>query len=329
MKTYDLNLLAALDALLATASVTAAAERVHLSTPAMSHALARIREVFGDPILVRAGRAMVPTARALALADPVRRLLADAQALRVGDDAQAWSAQARRFVVRAPEGYAVVFGVAMLESLQSRMPQASLQLLPSTYQDAAALREARIDLDIGMGLAEDVDTTSLVLSQQSMVGVAGADHAVLQGRLTAKRWAAARHVDVVLRPGERSAVDLALARRGLQRTVALAVPNAYSALLAAARSDLLACVTERMARSMAESLGLQVFALPLALEPQLVRMVWHRRHAADPAHAWLRECLAGVLNASPMAPKLLPAWGAPAVPLKPPAASTAPASRSR
>ena len=308
MKTYDLNLLTTLDALLATGSVTAAAERVHLSTPAMSHALARIREAFGDPILVRAGRAMVPTARALALAEPVRQLLAQAESLRAGADAQDWPAQARRFVVRAPEGYAVVFGAAALQALRVRMPLACLQLLPATHQDPLALREARIDVDIGTGLAEDAETEALVLSQQAMLGAARSGHPVLQARLTPKRWAAAQHVDVAPRPGETPAADAALAQRGLRRTVDLAVPNAYAALIAAARSDLLACVNERMARGMAGALQLQVFDIPLPLPPQPVRMVWHRRHAADPAHAWLRECLGQVLSGAGEAPKVVPAW---------------------
>lgn len=308
MKTYDLNLLAALDALLATGSVTAAAARVHLSTPAMSHALARIREVFGDPILVRAGRAMVPTARALALAEPVRRLLEDAQALRAGADAEQWPTRARSFVVRAPEGYAVVFGSAWLQALQGRMPLANLQILPATYVDATALREGRIDVDIGTGLAGDGETEARVLSQQPLLGVARAGHPLLAARLTARRWAAARHVDVVPRPGERSVADQALAERGLERRVVLAVPNSYSALLAAAQSDLVACVGERMARSLAAPLGLATFAIPLPLPPQPVRMVWHRRHAADPAHAWLRECLAQAMRGPVAPPPLPPDW---------------------
>lgn len=314
MKTYDLNLLTALDALLATGSVTAAAERVHLSTPAMSHALARIREVFGDPILVRAGRAMVPTARALALAEPVRGLLEQAQALRAGTDAAQWATRSRSFVVRAPEGYAVVFGTAWLQALQARMPQASLQILPATYMDATALREGRVDVDIGTGLASDGETEERVVSQQPLLGAARAGHPLLATRLTVRRWAAARHVDVVLRPGERSVADAVLAERGLQRRVELTVPNSYSALLAAAQSDLLACVSARMARSLAGPLQLHTFTVPLALPPQPVRMLWHRRHAADPAHAWLRTCLGQVLHAPVAVPAVLPDWARPGPP---------------
>lgn len=299
MNTYDLNLLTALDALLATGSVTQAAERMHLSTPAMSHTLARIREAFGDPILVRAGRKLVPTPRALALIEPVRQLLAQAQALRAPTDAQDLAGVRRRFVVRAPEGIAVVFGARLSLALEADMPLASLQFLPETHQDPSALRDGRIDVDLGSFRTIDPETEALVLSQQELVGAVRAGHPLLEGkgkrtglgRQAVERFAAARHVDVTPRPGEVSAVDTALAAVGRQRQVALLVPSTFSALIAASRSDLVACAPERTTRSMAASLGLTVFDLPIDVQHGPMRMTWHPRHNADPAHHWLRECL--------------------------------------
>lgn len=309
MNTYDLNLLTALDALLATGSVTQAAERMHLSTPAMSHTLARIRETFGDPILVRAGRKLVPTPRALALVEPVRQLLAQAQVLRAPADAQGLAAVRRRFVVRAPEGIAVVFGAGLSLALGTDMPLASLQFLPETHHDPSALRDGRIDLDVGSFRAVDPETEALVLSQQALVGAVHSGHALLQSassKVTAvERFAAARHVDVTPRPGEVSAVDVALAASGLQRQVALLVPSTFSALIAASRTELVACAPERTARAMAPSLGLAVFDLPLAVQREPMRMAWHPRHGADPAHRWLREAFQRLLND--------PHWVAPTV----------------
>lgn len=299
--TYDLNLLTALDALLATASVTAAAERMHLSTPAMSHTLARIRDAFGDPILVRAGRKLVPTARALALAAPLRQLLAQAQALRAPADVQDLAAVRRRFVLRSPEGVAVVFGASLSLTMAAEMPQASLQFLPETHHDPSGLREGRIDLDLGSFARADAETESLVLSQQAMVGAVRAGHPLLEvspdgAAITAQRFAAARHVGVTLRSGEVSVVDEALASLGLERHVALLVPSSFSALVAASRSDLVACTPERTARGMAPSLGLAVFDLPVTVPTESMRLAWHPRHAADPAHRWLRDCVQRVLN---------------------------------
>lgn len=300
-KTYDLNLLTALDALLGTGSVTAAATRMHLSTPAMSHTLARIREAFGDPILVRAGRKLVPTPRALALVEPVRALLAQAQALRAPVDAQGLAAVKRRFVVRAPEGIAVVFGASLSRALEIDMPLATLQFLPETHVDPGALREGRLDLDVGSFRSTDPETETQVLSQQTLVGAVRTGHPLLKpgkkkNPMTAQRFAAARHVGVTPRSGEVSAVDTALEQLGLERHVALLVPSSFSALIAASRTDLVASVSERTARGMAASLGLQVFELPVSVPSETMRMAWHPRQGADPAHQWLRERMQRVLN---------------------------------
>lgn len=294
--TYDLNLLIALDALLSTGSVTQAAGRMHLSTPAMSHTLARIREAFGDPILVRAGRSLVPTPRALALAEPVRALLAQARALQDPVDAGGLAGLRRRFVVRAPEGIAVVFGASLSRALEAEMPLASLQFLPETHADPGALREGRIDLDVGSFRSMDPETESLVISEQTLVGVVRAGHPLLKStrksqRLSAAQFAAARHVGITQRPGESSPVDAALEALGLQRQLALLVPSSFSALIAASRTDLVACVPTRTAHGMAASLGLVAFALPIDVQVQPMRMAWHPRHQADPAHQWLRDCI--------------------------------------
>lgn len=298
MKSYDLNLLTALDALLATGSVTAAAGRMNLSTPAMSHTLARIREVFGDAMLVRAGRRLVPTPRALALVEPVRALLAQAQALRMAPDAQSLESERRRFVLRAPDSTAVVFGAAFLQALQTRMPLASLQMLPEGYVDAGALRDGRMDLDVGYLRELEPELKSVVLSEHSLAGAVIEGHPLMRGVLTAKRFAAAQHVDVTPRSGAEAPVDAALAALGLRRQLALQVPSAHAALIAASRSNLVACVHSGAVKVMAASLGLQVFKPPFAVQATPVRMAWHPRFDADPAHLWLRECVQQVLDES-------------------------------
>lgn len=315
MKQYDLNLLAALDALLTTGSVTAAASRMHLSTPAMSHTLARIREVFGDPILVRAGRRLVPTPRALALAEPVRQLLAQAHALRdaAGQD---WQAQPRRFVVRAQEGWAVAYGANVAQALTERMPRASLQWLPEAPHDPDALREGRVDLEIGQMRTAEAPAQAVLQERQPLVGVVRPNHPLLQGRPAARSsssrrsaqqrdaqvsladYAAARHVDVSPAPGEATAVDRALAEHGLTRELVLLVPSTFTALVAASRAALVATASARTAQKIAPPLGLVAFRLPLDLQTGPTRMAWHPRHEADPAHACLRECVQAVFDSA-------------------------------
>ena len=296
MKTYDLNLLRALDALLVTGSVTAAAERMHLSTPAMSHTLARLREVFGDPLLVRAGRRLVPTSRAHALAEPVQSLLAQAEALRERAEPGDLSTVRRRFVIRAPEGVAVSYGVALIRALAERMPLSSLQFLPESHYDPMGLREGRIDLDVAMGSRHDPELQFESLTDRSLLGVVALDHPLARGRMTMRRFAAARHVDVLSHPGEASAVDAALSARGLQRHVALVVPSAFAALIACSRSDLVACAPERTAQAMSGPLGLHLFKLPLDLPASPLRLAWHPRQHHDPAHGWLRETLLAAMR---------------------------------
>lgn len=296
MKPPDLGLLAALDALLATGSVTRAAERMHLSTPAMSHTLARIRDMVGDPLFVRAGRRLVPTPRALALAEPVSRLLAQAQELLAPGAARGLAEVSRRFVVRAPDGIPVVFGAALESALREAMPRASLHFLPEGHADSDGLREGRIDVDVGGFRQQPREVEVMVLYEQKFVGAVKAGHALLQRKLSLKRFTAERHVAVTLRAGEVSRIDAALAEAGAERFVALSVPSSHGALLVASRSDLVACVPERTARAMHAGLGLELFDLPLPALLLPMALAWHPRHNADAAHAWLRGCLERVLG---------------------------------
>ena len=290
----DLNLLAALDALLSTGSVSTAAERMHLSAPAMSHTLARIREALGDPILVRAGRKLVPTPRAVALRDPVRRLIADARLLMQPDGGVPLARVAREFTVRAPEGMGIVYGATLLAALRRDMPLARLRFVPESDSDAMALREGRIDLDVGTLPDRGPEIQTALLYEQRIVGVVGAGHELLKSRITPKRLAAQQHVAVTRRAKSVEPIDNLLAGQGCARQIALTVPSAYGALMAAARSSLVACVPEPLARTVAASLGLEIFKLPMAVPAEQVLQAWHPRDDVDPAHRCLRDAVLAV-----------------------------------
>ena len=304
MKPMDLNLLRALDALLSTGSVSAAAQQMHLSTPAMSHTLARIREALGDPILVRAGRGLVPTPRAEALRAPVSRLVAEAQALMQPPGVEQLARLRREFVVRAPEGMGILYGPALLESLRKDLPQATLRFVPESDSDTAALREGRIDLDVGALPDRDPETETALLYEQQLVGVVATGHALLAARVTARRFGAQEHVAIAQRGRGADPVDGSLAAAGQRRQVVLTVPSAYGALMAVARSKLVACVPDFLARTVAARLRLQVFALPFDVPAQQVLQAWHPRFNVDPAHQCLRRCVARlspVVAAGPLA----------------------------
>jgi DNA-binding transcriptional LysR family regulator len=296
MKQLDLNLLVALDALLGTCSVTDAARRMHLSTPAMSHTLARIRDMLGDPILVRAGRKLVPTPRALALMQPVSQLLAQANALVANDSAVSLLRAQRNFVVRAPEGVSVVFGAPLAQAMQEVMPASTVQFVSEGLGEKTALREGRVDLDIGSIRHEDPEIETELLTQQTLVGAVRAGHPLLTGRLNAKRFAASRHVGVTLRHREISPVDEALVQARLTRFIAMTVHSSYGALVVAARSDLVASVPEVMARAMQVLLKLEVFDLPMRVNKVPIVLAWHPRNKVDAAQVALRTCVRHVMG---------------------------------
>lgn len=309
MKSWDLNLLRALDALLATGSVTAAAERLHLSVPATSHTLARAREAMGDPLFVRAGRRLTPTPRALAMKSTIARLLCEADALAAAPAERDVATIERVFVVRAPDGLVVAYAAALAQALHEALPRATLHFVPEGHGDRGALREERIDLDIGGFTAHDPEVEVSELSRHAPLAAVRTDHPLARGRRTLQRYLDAGHVAVAARRGELSPVDEALAQQGLERRIAITVPSSYAALVVAARSPWVATASERIVRAMAPALGLAVFELPFEAPPERLRMAWHPRHAADPAHRRLRTVVQAVLTHAPKtsSPKSAPA----------------------
>ncbi|QQX87724.1 LysR family transcriptional regulator [Cupriavidus necator] len=298
MKTYDLNLLRTLDALLAAGSVTGAAERLHLSVPATSHALARLRELTGDPLLVRAGRRLVPTPRAVALREPVAQWIAQAAALVQTPRGDDLAATERSFVVRAPDGFAIAFGAALGAALAADMPRAQLRFVTETQDDDGALRDGRVDLDIGTLRPREPEIEVVDLFPEALIAVVRAGHTFAARPATARRYAAQSHIDVQRRAGAPSAVDDALAALGLARRVVLTVAHASAAPVIAARGDFVATLSERLARAMAPGLGLALVPLPFLPRGETVVMSWHPRHAADPAHAWLRRQVPAAIAAA-------------------------------
>lgn len=294
-------MLVALDALLTEGSVNGAARAMHLSAPAMSHALARIRDVVGDPLFVRAGRGLVPTPRALEMRESVHQLVLQAQALLLpGIDAQ-FETLAREFVIRAPDGVPIIYGASLVSSLHEVMPMASLRFVPESGSDAQALRDGSIDIDVGALRDGAPEIKFEPLFEQHYVGVVRSEHPVLNHLgadtpLGFEHFTAHQHVALTQRNRSREPVDVALAMTGHCRQVMLTVPSAYGALMAASRSDLIATVHARTAQSVADTLRLRVFDLPFPVSADLVVQAWHPRQHADAAHSALRRCVKEVLT---------------------------------
>jgi DNA-binding transcriptional LysR family regulator len=287
----DFNLLIALDALLAEGSVTGAARRLSVTTPAMSRTLARIRSAFADPILVRAGRGLVPTPQALALRERVRAVVEEARALVAATGQQPLAALVRTFTVRASDAFAGAFAARLAARVAREAPGVALRFAPEGEEDVAPLRDGRVDLDLGVMGPLGPEVRVQTLFRERLVGVVRRGHPLAHGRVTAARLARERHVVVSRRGIARGPIDAELARRGLERAVALVVSGFGEALLAAAASDLVAAVPSRLARAAAETVAIDSFALPLPLPVLSVSQAWHPRLEADPAHRLLRTCV--------------------------------------
>lgn len=290
MSTPDLNLLVALDVLLAEGSVARAARRLRLSPSAMSRTLSRLREATGDPLLVRAGRDLVPTPRALELRERVGRLVRDGQAVLGPSKTLDLKRVVRTFTLRTSDGFVENFGADLLTRIGADAPGVRLRFLSKPDKDSAPLRDGAVDLETGVvGKTMGPELRAQALFQDRFIGVVRKRHALSRGTVTAARYASGKHVLVSRRDVGTGPIDDALRRLGLERDIATIV-GGYSPALALARSaDLIASVPERHTRSLRA--GMHDFALPFATPVVTVSMLWHPRLDADPAHRWLRACV--------------------------------------
>jgi DNA-binding transcriptional LysR family regulator len=292
----DLNLLVTLDVLLAEGSVARAARKLRLSPSAMSRALARLREATGDPLLVRAGRDLVPTPRALELRGTVGQLVVAGEAALRPIAAPDLKKLVRTFTLRTRDGFVETFGPALLARVGSDAPGVRLRFVEKPDKESASLREGAVDLETGVVAATSgPELRAQALFRDRWVGVVRPGHPLTKGRLTAARYAAAKHVHVSRRGAESGPVGTALEPLGLKRDIAVIV-GSFSAALALVRdTDLVATLPDR--HTTALRAGLQSFALPVAVPPFTVSLLWHPRLDADPAHRWLRDIVREVCGA--------------------------------
>lgn len=284
----DLNLLTALNALLEEGSVVSAADRLHLSQPAMSRTLGRIRRATGDQILVRTGRTMTPTPRALAMRDEVHSLVSQAHAVLSPDHELDLGTLERTFTLQCHDAVTTAIGPGLLETIRSRAPGVTLRLLVEAPSDTSDLRHGRVDLEISSAEPALPEIHFETIGHDHLVAAVRPDHPLADGELTVERYAGARHITVSRRGRLHDPVDDALAARGLRRRVVAAAPTSTAALHLVSRSDLVVAVPERMCRPTVAALGLRTLAVPLDLAPARINHAWHHRYDTDKAHAWLR-----------------------------------------
>jgi DNA-binding transcriptional LysR family regulator len=292
----DLNLLTALDALLEEGSVAGAAERVHLSPPAMSRTLGRIRKVTGDQILVRTGRAMTPTPYAVSIREQVHRLVQQAQAVLTPDQELDLSTLKRTFTLQCHDAVTTAAGPDLLTRVRIQAPAVKLRLLPEASTDTSDLRQGQVDLEVSSTEPALPDIRYETVGIDRLVVVVGPDHPCARGRMTAKRLAAADHLTVSRRGRLYDRLDDELARAGLERRVVAAAPTSTAALHIVRQTDLVVAVPERVCQPMISELGLRTRPMPVDLPPVSIIHAWHQRYDGDRAHSWLRSQVQATLD---------------------------------
>lgn len=293
----DLNLLIALDSLLAEASVAGAARRLALSASAMSRTLARLRAATGDPLLVRAGRHMVLTPYAEAIRERTQNVAHEARAVLRPSTAQTdFSSLRRTFTLRANDGFVEVFGSPLIAAVTAIAPNVCLRFAPKPEKSATHLRDGSADLEIGVLGEMGPEVRLQALFRDRFVGIVREGHPLQRdGEVTAERYVAFGHV-VASRHGRTSGpVDEALAALGLERSIVAVVPSFAAARAVARSSDLVALVPASFLGDQTEPQGhvagipIHAFELPVATGKITVSQMWHPRLEVDPVHRWLRQ----------------------------------------
>ena len=292
LETLDWNLLRTLDALLQTRSPTSAARRLGLSQSAVSHALARLREALGDPLLVRTAAGMVPTERAALLAGPLREALVQIEAAlqpQVFEPARA----ERSFRIASADYGQFLMLPLLTPQLRAAAPNVDVRMQAMQGRDGdAMLADGAVDLIFDVDRGGEGGSSSLrqrLLFEERFVCAARSGHPDIGDSLDLETFVRLPHALIAPTGTPGGVVDRILAERGLQRRVALTVPHFLVAPHVVASSDLLVTLAERLARAFAELLSLRMYEPPLALPGFRIVMRWHERQHRDPGHAWLRQ----------------------------------------
>lgn len=291
LNSLDLNLLTALDALLRDANVSRAALRMGLSQPAASHALQRLRDIFGDPLLVRTGARMELTPRAQALRAPLAQALDQVRGLFVPDDFDAARSE-RQFRLMMPDLAVELLMPPLMEKVTRLAPNVRIDVVP--WRGSAIFQQVEfartIDLVISIGNAFKAFHRQLLYTDSDALAVRSG-HPVGAKLKRRETFLAARHVGVIIGGLAEDLIDTWLHAKGIERHIALVVPGYLEALHVAARTDLVAFVPRRLITALSKQLGLVAVTPPLdpGIDEQF--MFYPTRAQMDPGSIWLRRLM--------------------------------------
>jgi LysR family transcriptional regulator, mexEF-oprN operon transcriptional activator len=291
----DLNLLVAFDALLTERSVTRAAARIGLGQSAMSHNLGRLRALFGDELLTRGPDGMRPTPRALALLDPVRVTLAQIQAAVLQREAFDPATAERTFRVGLADSIEVAIVPSLMAQLRREAPRVALRLRPlNRLTILDALDIGALDLGIGVFGHGQLHHKRRSLYTDRFLCLFNPALLGFEQPISLQNYLSVPHVLTSLGDDAHGAVDEALAKLKLKRTVALVTPGFLAVPFVVARAPLITTMPLRLARYFAEAFQLATSPAPVELPSLAVSLLWHASFDHDPGHIWLRQTIAAV-----------------------------------
>jgi DNA-binding transcriptional LysR family regulator len=285
----DLNLLVALDALLAERNVTRAARKIGIGQSAMSSSLARLRHLFRDELLTRAPDGMQPTPRALTLGPQIRATLQQIQGLLRYDAAFEPATLERLFTLAMPDGVEVLLMPRILAYLRAEAPGVSLLLQPfDRLHIANDLDADRLDLGIGFRFTGQVHHKQKLLYRDHFLCLFNADLLGIKAPIALEDYLRLPHVLTSLSGPVRGVVDYALEKQGLARRVIVWTPRFLAVPFLVQRAPVLTTMSARLAGLFVDSLGLTASPPPIELEDEPISMIWHASYDEEPAHRWLR-----------------------------------------
>jgi DNA-binding transcriptional LysR family regulator len=288
----DLNMFVVFDAIYNEGGVTAAARRLNLTQPAISHALAKLRDAFDDPLFVRQGRTIAPTPVARRMMPIVRQSI---QSLRSAfSDAQGFApASARqRFTIGMRDLLETSLLPKLMKQLATEAPHVELAVIKANRRQLETeLAAGTIDAAIDVLLPVSADVHRMRIANESLAVLARKRHPRINGRLTLKAYLAEQHIVVSARRRGQSMEDIELGRAGHRRDIRLRCQHYYAAARVVCATDLLCSMTEPVARILGELLPVQVLRLPLKMPKFGAFLYWHANSETDPASQWLRQQL--------------------------------------
>jgi DNA-binding transcriptional LysR family regulator len=296
MQTLDTRLLQVFDEIYKTRSVTRAAENLELGQPAVSIALAKLREHFGDPLFVRISNAMEPTPLALELEQPVRQAL-NAMDRVYGHRAVFDPASSERnFCISMSDISQLVLLPKLWAHLRRSSPGVHIEIVPLSEDTAGMLETGEADLALGFMPQLEAGFYQQALFRQRYVCVASTEHPRIRDTLSLAQYEAEEHAVVTSSGTGHLILDKEIARQGIDRRIALRVPNYLGIAFVIEQTDMLVTIPERLAEVLEGRGKFRAHLLPFEMPDYAVKQHWHERYHHDPGNRWLRQLISDLLS---------------------------------